>query len=98
MFTGLTQSVGTISALARRAGGARVTVRVALPGGRLILGESIAVDGACLTVASVASGRFEADLSGETLARTTAGSWRRGHRVNLERALGVFDRLGGHIV
>jgi riboflavin synthase len=73
-------------------------VRAAFAEGPPSLGESIAVDGACLTVARLAPGGFEADLSAETLDRTTAGTWRRGRKVNLERALGAGDRFGGHLV
>ncbi|HXX66518.1 MAG TPA: riboflavin synthase, partial [Polyangiaceae bacterium] len=66
--------------------------------GPLELGESIAVDGACLSVDAIGSDGFEVDASGETLARTTLGQLRPGARVHLERALRVGDRLGGHFV
>ena len=68
----------------------------ALP--RLVLGESIAVDGACLTVTGRAGSGFTVDVSPETLRRTTLGHFTAGRRVNLERALRVGDRLGGHVV
>jgi riboflavin synthase len=61
-------------------------------------GESVAVDGACLTVAELTAGGFVADLSAETLARSTLGRLRPGRRVNVERALKVGERLGGHLV
>jgi riboflavin synthase len=78
--------------------GAHVTIETprALP--RLALGESIAVDGACLTVTARGARRFRADVSPETLRRTTLGRLAKGARVNLERALRVGDRLGGHVV
>ena len=62
------------------------------------MGDSIAVDGACLTATAVNGGRFTCDLSAETLARTTLGTLRVGGRVNLERPLRLGDRLGGHLV
>ena len=98
MFTGIIQKVGEIEAMTRKGGGGRVSVRAPFEGPRLGSGESVSVDGACLTVAASSAGRFEADLSGETLARTTAGSWRKGRRVNLERSLAAGERLGGHLV
>jgi len=69
-----------------------------LDGEPLALGESIAVDGACLSVVSITGSGFEADASGETLARTTLGRLAPGERVHLERALRASDRLGGHFV
>jgi riboflavin synthase len=65
---------------------------------RLVLGESIAVDGACLTVVSFQGGQFTVDVSAETFSRTTLGGKRPGARLNLERALRLGDRLGGHLV
>src|SRR5207302_5737642 len=61
-------------------------------------GASVAVDGVCLTVVAYAAGRFSADVSAETLGRSTLGSLRRGDRVNLERPMALGDRLGGHLV
>src|SRR5262245_4625136 len=98
VFTGLVQAIGEVTSLRRSGKGARVSLRAPLPGGPLEDGESVAVDGACLTVTRRSRGGFEADLSGETLARTTAGSWRPGRRVNLERSLTPQSRLGGHFV
>jgi len=98
MFTGLIQAVGKVTALRRGGRGARLALQAPLPGGPLEDGESIAVDGACLTVARRVRGGFEADLSEETLVRTTAGSWRPGRRVNLERSLTPSTRMGGHFV
>lgn len=71
---------------------------LASPLGALVLGESIAVNGACLTVVADHGGTFEADVSAETLAKTTLGELLPGAEVNLERSLKVGDRLGGHLV
>ncbi|RMG43797.1 MAG: riboflavin synthase [Acidobacteria bacterium] len=99
MFTGLVRDIGRVAAARAAAGGMRIAIRHALPGGPLARGESVAVDGCCLTALAVAPGRFEADLSPETLARTGGPDrWRTGRRVNLERAARLGDRLGGHIV
>ena len=98
MFTGLIETVGRIAG--REPRGERVRLRV--DGGRwsvpLVLGESIAVNGVCLTVAAWDGARFEADLLGTTLARTALGEKPLGAPVNLERALRVGDRMGGHFV
>lgn len=99
MFTGLIEAVGVVRRrTASSGGGARLAVEA--PFAReLEVGESVAVDGVCLTVASPpVRGTFEADLSPETLARTTLGRLVAGRRANLERALALGDRLGGHIV
>ncbi|MFN7950824.1 MAG: riboflavin synthase [bacterium] len=98
MFTGLIQSLGTIRRREPRAGGLRFRIETESPFENVVLGESIAVDGACLTVVTFAGRHFEIDASPETLARTTLGSRREGDPVHLERAMRVGDRLGGHIV
>jgi riboflavin synthase len=99
MFTGLIQQVGRWQSLTRAAGGWSVTVgHVPWPDGALVLGESVAVQGACLTVARIGNGSFHADLLDETLARTALGALAPGAAVNLERALRPSDRLGGHLV
>ncbi len=97
MFTGLIETVGEVLGLSLEgtAGRIRIRARFAEP---LIVSESVAVDGACLTVTSASGDGFEADVSAETLSRTTLGSLRSGRRVNLERALKLGDRLGGHLV
>lgn len=99
MFTGIIECTGTIEAAARTAAGVRLALRAARALPHLQIGESIAVDGVCLTVV-VHDGafRFEVDVGPETLARTTLGRRGEGDRVNLERALRVGDRLGGHMV
>ncbi|MGH9467173.1 MAG: riboflavin synthase [Terriglobales bacterium] len=99
MFTGIIQAVGRVQALEPRGRGARL--RLAPPAAllrRLHLGDSIAVNGCCLTVAAKSHTGFAADLSAETLARTTLRAWRRGQRVSLEPALRFGDPLGGHLL
>lgn len=99
MFTGLVQRLGTLSRLTRSGGGASLFIRVETPWpDPLVLGESIAVQGVCLTVAKILSDGFSADVLDETLACTAFGSLFSNARVNLERALAAGDRLGGHIV
>ena len=97
MFTGLIQDVGSVICLTRGPM-TRVAVATALPVDEIALGESIALDGACLTVVKKEAGRFEVEASPETLERTTLGAWGPGTPVNLERALKLSDRLGGHMV
>ena len=96
MFTGIIQAVGSLRAFERR--GASAWVNVGCPFAQLALGESVAVDGVCLTVVRIVDGGFTADASAETLARTTLGERAVGAQVNLERALALGDRMGGHIV
>jgi len=98
MFTGLIESVGGVRELRRTAGSAILTVSAAFPDDSYRLGESIAVNGACLTVVAFGGGTFRADVSPETLNCTTIGALAAGQRVNLERALRLGDRLGGHMV
>lgn len=98
MFTGLIEDLGTLRELRRGAEQVRLTVATALPMGELTLGESIAVNGICLTVVAFGDGTFSADVSVETVACTTLAELTPGHRMNLERALRLSDRLGGHLV
>jgi len=99
MFTGLVSDMGVVERLAPRQGGARLTLRPrALAVDELALGESIACSGACLTVVERGGGLVSFDAVPETLARTTLGGWKPGTPVNLERALALGDRLGGHLV
>jgi riboflavin synthase len=99
MFTGLVADIGVVERIAPQAGGARLTLRPAsLPVDELVLGESVCCSGACLTVVERGGGRVSFDAVPETLSRTTIGGWRPGTRVNLERALRLSDRLGGHLV
>jgi riboflavin synthase len=97
MFTGLILHSGTIEAFERRANGARMRIRTT-DREPFTRGESLAVNGVCLTVLPEQDGALVADLSDETLSRTTFGNLGTGLRVNVERALAVGDRLGGHIV
>ncbi len=98
MFTGLIEDLGTLRDIRTGADQARLTVATGLPMAELTLGESIAVNGVCLTVTSFGDGAFFADVSPETMACTSLGNLARGARVNLERALRLSDRLGGHLV
>jgi riboflavin synthase len=98
MFTGIVEGTGVVSAVHTRDGSARLVVDAGklLHGSRI--GDSIAVNGVCLTVVATTATMFEADLSPETLERTTLGGLRPGSAVNLERPLAIGDRLGGHLV
>jgi riboflavin synthase len=97
MFTGLVTAIGTVREVEARADGG-VCLRILSPWVDLALGESIAVDGACLTVEAHAAGQFQVAVVSTTLGRTTLGDRQVGDRVNLERALAVGDRMGGHWV
>jgi riboflavin synthase len=96
MFTGIVTDVGTVRTAHASEQGLELTIATAY--GDLELGESIAVDGACLTVAARAPGSFTVQVVPTSLERTRFGDLRAGSRVNLERALRVGDRLGGHLV
>lgn len=98
MFTGLIEDVGAFVSIEKRGASARLCVSTTLPLDEVSEGDSIAVSGACLTVVSKGSGRFVADVSAETLARTTLGGKRPGDRLNLERAMRLDGRLDGHLV
>lgn len=98
MFTGIIESIGTVREFSRHPHGTRTRIAAVEVAGELRAGDSIAVDGACLTVSLVSGGEFGCDLSAETLERTTLGRLRSGTRVNLERSLRLGDRLGGHFV
>jgi riboflavin synthase len=96
VFSGIVESVGEVSALRRFRGGAELKLKSSFRG--LVLGESIAVDGACMTVAARRGSRFTVVVSAESLRCTTLGSLRAGQPVNLERSLKLSDRLSGHFV
>jgi len=96
MFTGLVDDVGTVERVANTAAGRELRVRCRYLD--LVPGESVALDGACLTVRECGPGWFVVAAVETTLERTTIGEWRVGRRVNLERALRFGDRLGGHLV
>lgn len=97
MFTGLVQDIGTVDRVVT-GGMTDLWIRTQLGAGELSLGESIAVDGCCLTVVETSRDAFRVQASAESLRRTTLGRYRVGTRVNLERALRLGDRLGGHWV
>lgn len=98
MFTGLVETQGIITRVDRVAGGAQVEVYAPEFGRDMAIGDSIAVDGSCLTVVKFIRGAFVADVSDETMSKTTLGGLKQGAKVNLERALRLSDRLGGHLV
>lgn len=99
MFTGIIEGVGRLAVAELRGGDARLTIDVGtLAFDHVQLGESIAVNGVCLTVVEFDAGSFQADASNETLALTTLGALPPGALVNLERAMRPTDRLGGHLV
>ena len=98
MFTGLIEGLGSIAHASQGPGLRRLEIRTPWPASQLVIGESVAVDGVCLTVATVKPDGFLADVVLETLSRTTLGDVEVGARVNLERSLRLSDRLGGHLV
>ncbi|MCP1387124.1 riboflavin synthase [Corynebacterium sp. TA-R-1] len=98
MFTGLVEEVGSVEKLESLGDAVRIAVRAPLVTSDAKPGDSIAVDGVCLTVVEAAEGVFTADVMRETLNRSRVGSYGAGTRVNLERALAAGARLGGHIV
>ena len=99
MFTGIIQAVGRVKALTPVGGDVTLTVETrGLDMADVQLGDSIAVNGICLTVTRFDTQHFQADMSGETLRRTAAGQWKTGTPVNLEKALLPTTRLGGHLV
>jgi len=98
MFTGLIEELGTVKGIRSQSSGMRLSIagKTVLDG--MKTGDSIAVNGACLTVVEMSHSLFGADVSKETLIKTTLGRLRVGDRVNLERAMRPADRLGGHLV
>ena len=98
MFTGIVEGTGPITEMRRVGEGLRLAVAPPFPVEELVMGESVSVSGACLTVVAVKGRAFQVDVSPETLARSTLSLKKVGGRVNLERALRLGDRLGGHLV
>ncbi len=100
MFTGLVEGMGIVERIAREEDGRRLTIRWPdlSPRDPLALGESVSISGCCLTVVAAAGEVFAVQAGPETLLRTTLGDRKTGDRINLERALVVGDRLGGHFV
>ena len=98
MFTGIIEELGKISSLEKHAGGAKMKISAQAVMKDSNEGDSIAVNGVCLTATQITSNSFAADVSGETLNRSTLGNLKIGSKVNLERAVTPSTRLGGHIV
>ena len=102
MFTGIIEHFGTIESLALQNDGGRVTIHAPTLASKLDVSKSIAVNGCCLTITSVEKGRFSADLSGETIRKTSfgadTGALQKGARVNLEQPLTAGQEFGGHFV
>lgn len=98
MFTGIIEELGTVKDIKKDSKGARLSItgKTVLDG--LKIGDSITVNGACLTAVSISAAYFEADAAPETLKKTNLGELKSGSKVNLERALRLSDRLGGHLV
>lgn len=98
MFTGIVQTIGTVETIRRGRASSVLGIGARLSGGALRTGESVAVDGVCLTVEAARQGQFRVRAGAETLRRTTIGNLAVGSRVNLERSLRPNDRIGGHFV
>jgi len=98
MFTGIIEELGKIAALEKNANDAKITISAKIVAENTNEGDSIAVNGVCLTAIDVAQNSFSANVSPETLARSTLGNLKIGAKVNLERAVTPSTRLGGHIV
>jgi riboflavin synthase len=98
MFTGIVEEVGAVSRAVPAASGRRLRIKAGLVLEGLKTGDSVSVNGVCLTVTAVLADGFDADAIEETLKKTTIASWTPGFRVNLERALKADGRLGGHFV
>lgn len=98
MFTGLVETLGTVTSIADEPPGKRIAVAAASIAGDAAIGDSIAVNGCCLTVVVIAGETLSFDAGPETLSRTNLGGLAAGSRVNLERSLQLGDRLGGHFV
>ena len=98
MFTGIIEHLGTIDSLQLRAQGGRLTIQAPSLAPHLAVANSIAVNGCCLTVAVLENDRFSADLSAETIRKTSVGEWKPGGCVNLEQPLAAGKEFGGHFV
>jgi len=98
MFTGIIEELGVVRGIRSRSGGMRLSIAGKVVLEEMKIGDSISVNGACLTVVEIDDTIFSADVSRETLDRSTLGRLRIGDRVNLERPMRLSDRLGGHLV
>jgi len=98
MFTGLIEDLGTVASFRRNGKAAILGIATSLPVGEIALGDSVAVNGLCLTVTGISGTVLSFDVSPETISKSTFASLGTGDKVNLERALRLGDRLGGHMV
>jgi riboflavin synthase len=98
VFTGIVEELGEVVGMQADGNSAQIQIRGPLVTAGAVRGDSIAINGVCLTVTGIAGGEFTADVMGETLARSSLGNLRAGAAVNLERPLRLDDRLGGHLV
>ncbi|HTR63697.1 MAG TPA: riboflavin synthase [Candidatus Binataceae bacterium] len=98
MYTGIIEDLGTVASIKPVPQGAVMTVKTALPTARITIGDSVCFNGVCVTVVSRGRGKIAADLSAETLRRSTLGSLKAGDRVNLERCLTLDKLINGHLV
>lgn len=98
MFTGIIETLGTVKSVAPSGEGLRMTIEASFGPKDMQIGDSVAVNGACLTIVSFDNRAFNADVSPETLSKTTLGRIKMRDTVNLERAVRLGDRLGGHLV
>lgn len=98
MFTGIIETIGTIAGVRPTGSGCRMEILAEMDLSSTKIGDSIAVNGACLTAVELSGARFAVDVSPETLTRSTLGDIKPGTRVNLERAMRLTDRLDGHLV
>lgn len=98
MFTGIIEHLGTVESLKLHTAGGRLTIEAPTVAPHLAIANSIAVNGCCLTVVSLENEKFSADLSAETIRKTSMGEWRPGLQVNLEQPLSAGKEFGGHFV
>ena len=98
MFSGIVETTGTITRIDRTVEGARLVLSTTIPPAEISLGESICINGTCLTVVTIGEADLSFDVSAESLRRTNLGDLQPGDQVNLERSLRVSDRLSGHLV
>lgn len=98
IFTGIIEELGTINQIERGSNSSKINVKANLVLEGTKIGDSIAINGVCLTVTTFSSNHFTADVMAETLAKTNLNKLSNGHRVNLERAVRLGDRMGGHLV
>lgn len=98
MFSGIIETIGTITTIDHTTAGARLTLTTRLPLAEVSLGESICINGTCLTVTAISDTALSFDVSAESLRRTNLGDLQQGDAVNLERSLRLNDRLSGHVV